>query len=138
MAAVIFVMREQEEDVDELVIVVDGGDEAVMILDVEECDGPSAGYLDLIGGGSCSRIDVRSFNVKNSAFNVRRCLAFNVQRCLAFNVLLRLSWNPKSTRLDDTQPWHPLELNRIESDDGVIVVECGGRDQEVVGTNHLS
>ena len=130
MAAVIFVMREQEEDVDELVIVVDGGDEAVMILDVEECDGPSAGYLDLIGGGSCSRIDVRSFNVKNSAFNVRRCLAFNV--------LLRLSWNQKSTRLDDTQLWHPLELNRIESDDGVIVVECGGRDQEVVGTNHLS
>lgn len=51
MAAVIFVMREQEEDVDELVIVVDGGDEAVMILDAEECDGPSAGYLDLIGGG---------------------------------------------------------------------------------------
>jgi len=50
MALIVFVVGEQEEDVDELVIVVDGGDQAVMILDVENGHGPSAGHLDLVGG----------------------------------------------------------------------------------------
>ena len=49
MRLIVFVVDQEKQDVENLVVVVDGGDQAVMALDVENGHGLAAVHLNLIG-----------------------------------------------------------------------------------------
>jgi len=48
MGLVVVVMREKKQDKEDLVVVVDRGDKAVMALDIEDGDGLPTGHFDLV------------------------------------------------------------------------------------------